>query len=180
MLTHNASADGAAEPLDLLRPFLAVIVDAEASGPVTAAALGAVRRLLACPFLTLFEPAAAQAALRATVAALTACKFEATDAWHDQLVLCTILHTLAACLEGPAARWLRDADVCAAFQAVYRIGFDTQVMAELSGAAAGARAPACASTCPIGTSSARCQLPTCASTPHRCAMSSAVPQVSPC
>jgi hypothetical protein len=68
------------------------------------------------------------------VSALTMCKFEATNPWHDQMVLCKILQTLDACLEGPSGRLLRDVDVCAIFQAVYRIGFDTQVVAELSGA----------------------------------------------
>jgi hypothetical protein len=135
-IARGRCADGTAEPLALLRPFLAVIVDAEASGPITAAALVALRRLLTCPLLTLFHPVAVQDALHAVVSALTMCKFEATNPWHDQLVLCKILQTLDACLEGPAGRLLHDGDVCAIFQAVYRIGFDTQVVAELSGAPA--------------------------------------------
>jgi hypothetical protein len=93
MCAHVARcfADGAAEPLTLLQPFLDVITDAEASGPITAAALAALRRLLTGPFLTLFSPAATQRALHEAVAALTMCKFEATNPWHDQMVLCKIL-----------------------------------------------------------------------------------------
>ena len=118
----------------LLQPFLDIIVDAEASGPITAAALGAVSRLLHSPMLTHFHPAAAQHALHCAVAALTMCKFEATNPVHDQIVLGKILTTLEACVAGPTGRLVTDTDVCAIYQAVYRIGFDTQVVAELSGA----------------------------------------------
>jgi hypothetical protein len=50
------------------------------------------------------------------------------------MVLCKILQTLDSCVECPSGRLLGDSDICAIFQAVYRIGFDTQVAAELSGA----------------------------------------------
>jgi hypothetical protein len=71
--------------------------------------------------------------MHSVVAALTMCKFEATSQWHDQMVLCKILQTLDSCVECPSGRLLLDSDICAVFQAVYRIGFDTQVAAELSG-----------------------------------------------
>lgn len=71
--------------------------------------------------------------MHAIVVALGACKFEATNPWHDQAVLTRILQTLEACVAGPAGKFLTNVDACAVFQAVYRIGFDTQVVQELSG-----------------------------------------------
>lgn len=72
--------------------------------------------------------------MHAVVVALGGCKFEATNPWHDQAVLTRILQTLEACIACPSGRLLSNTDACAVFQAVYRIGFDTQVVQELSGA----------------------------------------------
>ena len=86
-----------------------------------------VRKLLHTPLLAHFPAAAVARAMHAVVVALGACKFEATNPWHDQAVLTRILQTLEACITCPSGRLLSNTDACAVFQAVYRIGFDTQV-----------------------------------------------------
>jgi golgi-specific brefeldin A-resistance guanine nucleotide exchange factor 1 len=101
---------------------------------VTAAALVSVRKLVHAPLLMHFPAPAVARTMHAVVVALSACKFEATNPWHDQAVLTRILQTLEACIASPSGRMLSNADACAVFQAVYRIGFDTQVVQELSGA----------------------------------------------
>jgi golgi-specific brefeldin A-resistance guanine nucleotide exchange factor 1 len=125
------------EPLQLLQPFLDIITSAEASGPITGAALVSVRKLLHSPVLSHFPSASVARAMHAVVVALGACKFEATNPWHDQAVLTRILQTLEACIACPSGGILSNTDACAVFQAVYRIGFDTQVVQELSGARSG-------------------------------------------
>lgn len=129
------------QSLDLLKPFLRIIVTDAASGPITAAALLSVKRLLLEDALgTLGAPGIA-AAMQETVAALTFCKFEATHDTYDQMVLCNILQTLCAALACPSGCYLTDGDVVNMFEAAYRIGFDMQIVPYLSGAL-----PACLRT----------------------------------
>lgn len=92
-----------------------------------------VRKLLHTPVLSHFPSNSVARAMHAVVVALGACKFEATNPWHDQAVLTRILQTLEACIACPSGRMLNNTDACAVFQSVYRIGFDTQVVQELSG-----------------------------------------------
>ena len=118
--------------MDFVGPFLRIIVDGMASGPITAVALMSISHLLTNNVLGLLDSRVSQS-MHDIVAAVRHCKFEATDPAHDQMVLCKILQTLCTCLHCPTGRHLSDDDVCAVFQSAYRIGFDTQIVLELSG-----------------------------------------------
>lgn len=108
-------------PLDWLAPFLAVVRSDETSGPVTGAALGALYALLTAGAVPPTAPGAA-AAMAALVEAVTHCRFEATEAGHDEAVLASICDVLLAALRCPAGASLPDEAVCAAVQAAYHIG----------------------------------------------------------
>lgn len=106
--------------LELIRPFVAAIRSEETSGPITGAALSSLYR-----FLTSGMFAAASAHAAAAVADIadagTHCRFEATDAGHDELVLMQILQVHLACLAVEHAAYLSDTTVWEMVQTCFRI-----------------------------------------------------------
>jgi brefeldin A-resistance guanine nucleotide exchange factor 1 len=108
-------------PIEYLAPFLRTIRSVETSGPITGVALGAVLKVLKHGLIDVANAHAADA-MHAVADAVTLCRFEATDADHDDVVLSKILHVLLECVTCPAGRLLSDDDVCNVVQACYRIG----------------------------------------------------------
>ena len=83
--------DFASFPLDsLLSPFLRVILSPRTTGPITSAALQAVHRFLVHGLIRLSAPGARQA-IAEIAHATSHCRFEASEASADELVLLRIL-----------------------------------------------------------------------------------------
>ena len=78
-----------------------------ASGPITGAALSALYSILTAGLVHPGSPGAAEA-LHAVVDAVAHCRFEATDAAHDETVLARIMAVLLAALRCPAGSLLSD------------------------------------------------------------------------
>ena len=121
---------GAISPVLYLAPFLEVVRSAETSGPITGAALDAVHKFTSRGLIGAAGPFAAEA-MHAVVDAVTHCRFEATDAAADEVVLVKILHTLLACVQCDAGRCVADTDMGAIVQACFRIGHQTGNEGEL-------------------------------------------------
>ena len=77
------------------------------------------------------ETEGAAAAMHAVADAVTHCRFEATDAASDEVVLSKILQVLVACVRSPCGSLLSDEDICAIVQACFRIGHQTGRESEL-------------------------------------------------
>lgn len=77
----------------LLAPFLRVILSPRTSAPVTSAALQAVHKFLVYNIVTLSAPAA-QIAVAEIAHATSHCRFEASEATTDELVLVRILSVM--------------------------------------------------------------------------------------
>ena len=108
---NTPTEDADVDALVLLGPFLDVVRSPETSGPITASALAAVDKFLSYGVVHARSPSL-PAAMHALAQAGTHCKFEASDAVSDELVLLRILDVLRAALDGPLGNSLADSAVC--------------------------------------------------------------------
>ncbi|KAI9005729.1 hypothetical protein DFJ74DRAFT_691912 [Hyaloraphidium curvatum] len=115
------------DPILLLHPFLLVIRSGDTSGPITGAALSSVERFVFSGILT--PPAPHPNLPRAVanlISAVTRCKFEATDAVSDEVVLGRILKLLRTVAAG-LGQWVDDRGMCEMVEAGLGMCFQGRV-----------------------------------------------------
>ncbi|KAF2077686.1 hypothetical protein CYY_001002 [Polysphondylium violaceum] len=103
---HNATDFNHLDTCVFLDPFLAVIKSNETSGPITGAALTSVGK-----FLNMFindESNNIHKAIKNIAESAAHCKFEATDARSDEVVLMKILQVLALCVKNDGGIYLHN------------------------------------------------------------------------
>ncbi|ORZ10721.1 hypothetical protein BCR42DRAFT_333206 [Absidia repens] len=99
------------DALVLLNPFLEVIRSGNTTGPIAGTALGSVEKFLHYEIIGLHSPSIAFA-MNALSSAATRCKFEASDAASDELVLLRMLQVLQVTLTSECGQVLSDEAVC--------------------------------------------------------------------
>jgi brefeldin A-resistance guanine nucleotide exchange factor 1 len=101
----------------LFAPFFALIRSPLSTGPITSAALWAIHNLFIAGFVTPNSPGldAALAELSNTV---SHCKFEASDASGDEVVLYRIMAVIECCMCGSVGNVLGDVEVCEMLETV--------------------------------------------------------------
>lgn len=95
----------------LLHPFLQVIRSSSTSAPITSLALVAVTKFFSYRIITKHSPRASMA-LQFLSAAVTHCRFEATDSAADEIVLLRILKLMEDMMTRPEGELLGDESVC--------------------------------------------------------------------
>ncbi|ORX59019.1 Sec7-domain-containing protein [Hesseltinella vesiculosa] len=99
------------DALILLNPFLEVIRSGNTTGPIAGTALGSVEKFLHYGIVGLHSANIA-VAMNALSSGATHCKFEASDAASDELVLLRMLQVLQATLTNECGQVLSDEAVC--------------------------------------------------------------------
>ncbi|KAI5281495.1 GDP/GTP exchange factor for ARF, partial [Ascosphaera aggregata] len=95
----------------LLHPFLQVIRSSSTSAPITSLALVAITKFFSYNIITRHSPRASMA-LQFLSAAITHCRFEATDSAADEIVLLRILKLMEDMMTRPEGELLGDESVC--------------------------------------------------------------------
>lgn len=95
----------------LLHPFLQVIRSSSTSAPITSLALVAVTKFFAYKIINRDSPRLSMA-MQLLSAAITHCRFEASDTAADEIVLLRILKLMEGMLSGPEGELLGDESVC--------------------------------------------------------------------
>ena len=95
----------------LLHPFLQVIRSSSTSAPITSLAIVAVTKFFAYNLIDRDSPRLALA-MQLLSAAITHCRFEASDSAADEIVLLGILELMESMLSGPGGDLLGDESVC--------------------------------------------------------------------
>lgn len=99
------------DAVNLLTPFLEVIRSGSTTGPIAGTALGSVEKLLHYGIVGVHNPRVATA-MNALSSAATHCKFEASDAASDELVLLRMLQVLQMAITSECGQVLSDEAVC--------------------------------------------------------------------
>lgn len=95
----------------LLHPFLQVIRSSSTSAPITSLALVAITKFLAYDIINRHSPRISEA-MQLLSAAITHCRFEASDTVADEVVLLRILKLMEGMLSRPEGELLGDESVC--------------------------------------------------------------------
>lgn len=95
----------------LFHPFLQVIRSSSTSAPITSLALVAITKFFAYNFIGKESPRLSLA-MQLLSAAITHCRFEASDSAADETVLLRILKLMEGMLSGPGGDLLGDESVC--------------------------------------------------------------------
>jgi brefeldin A-resistance guanine nucleotide exchange factor 1 len=95
----------------LLHPFLQVIQASATSAPITSLALVAITKFFSYNLISSESPRLALA-MQSLSAAITHCRFEASDTSADEIVLLRILKLMEGMLSGPGGDLLGDESVC--------------------------------------------------------------------
>ena len=95
----------------LLHPFLQVIRSSSTSAPITSLALVAITKFFAYNLISKDSPRLSHA-MQLLSAAITHCRFEASDSAADETVLLRILKLMEGMLSGPGGSLLADESVC--------------------------------------------------------------------
>ena len=95
----------------LLHPFLQVIRSSSTSAPITSLALVAITKFFAYNLIGRESPRLSLA-MQLLSAAITHCRFEASDSAADEIVLLRILKLMEGMLSGPGGDLLGDESVC--------------------------------------------------------------------
>ncbi|PGH14138.1 hypothetical protein AJ79_03255 [Helicocarpus griseus UAMH5409] len=95
----------------LLHPFLQVIRSSSTSAPITSLALVAITKFFAYNIINRDSPRLSMA-LQLLSAAITHCRFEASDSSADEIVLLRILKLMEGMLSRPEGELLGDESVC--------------------------------------------------------------------
>ncbi|TPX32616.1 hypothetical protein SmJEL517_g04294 [Synchytrium microbalum] len=115
------------DPRDILSPFLAVIRSGDATGPITGAALNSLEKFITYGILDPKSPHL-PSAMSSLAHAVTHCKFEATDAVSDEVVLDRILRLLRVCVVSEAGlNALDDKGICEMIEAAFGMCFQGRV-----------------------------------------------------
>ena len=95
----------------LLHPFLQVIRSSSTSAPITSLALIAITKFFAYNLISRSSPRLSLG-MQLLSAAITHCRFEASDSAADEIVLLRILKLMEGMLSGPGGDLLGDESVC--------------------------------------------------------------------
>ncbi|KAM5467500.1 GDP/GTP exchange factor for ARF [Microsporum audouinii] len=95
----------------LLHPFLQVIRSSSTSAPITSLALSSITKFFAYNIINHASPRLS-VALQLLSAAITHCRFEASDSAADEIVLLRILKLMEGMLSRPEGNLLGDESVC--------------------------------------------------------------------
>ncbi|KAH6663098.1 hypothetical protein B0J14DRAFT_495149 [Halenospora varia] len=95
----------------LLHPFLQVIQASATSAPITSLALVAITKFFDYKLISPESPRL-PLAMQSLSAAITHCRFEASDSAADEIVLLRILKLMEGMLSGPGGDLLSDESVC--------------------------------------------------------------------
>ncbi|OJJ50935.1 hypothetical protein ASPZODRAFT_55909 [Penicilliopsis zonata CBS 506.65] len=95
----------------LLHPFLQVIRSSSTSAAITSLALVAITKFFAYNIISCDSPRLARA-MQLLSAAITHCRFEASDSAADEIVLLRILNLMEGMLSRPEGNLLGDESVC--------------------------------------------------------------------
>ena len=95
----------------LLHPFLQVIRSSSTSAPITSLAIVAITKFFAYNLIDKDSPRLSLA-MQLLSAAITHCRFEASDSAADEIVLLGILELMESMLSGPGGDLLGDESVC--------------------------------------------------------------------
>ncbi|KAF4624668.1 hypothetical protein G7Y89_g13500 [Cudoniella acicularis] len=95
----------------LLHPFLQVIQASATSAPITSLALVAITKFFSYNLISADSPRL-PLAMQSLSAAITHCRFEASDSAADEIVLLRILKLMEGMLSGPGGDLLSDESVC--------------------------------------------------------------------
>ncbi|RDL30365.1 Uncharacterized protein BP5553_10243 [Venustampulla echinocandica] len=95
----------------LFHPFLQVIQASATSAPITSIALMAITKFFSYNLISPDSPRLALA-MQSLSAAITHCRFEASDSAADEVVLLRILKLMEGMLSGPGGDLLGDESVC--------------------------------------------------------------------
>ncbi|KAK2746377.1 GDP/GTP exchange factor for ARF [Myotisia sp. PD_48] len=95
----------------LLHPFLQVIRSSSTSAPITSLALSTITKFFTYNIININSPRLSPA-LQLLSAAITHCRFEATDSAADEIVLLRILKLMEGMLSRPEGDLLGDESVC--------------------------------------------------------------------
>lgn len=95
----------------LLHPFLQVIRSSSTSAPITSLAIVAITKFFAYNLIGRASPRL-PLAMQLLSAAITHCRFEASDSAADEIVLLQILQLMESMLSGPGGDLLGDESVC--------------------------------------------------------------------
>ncbi len=95
----------------LLHPFLQVIRSSSTSAPITSLAIVAITKFFAYNLIGKESPRLSLA-MQLLSAAITHCRFEASDSAADEIVLLGILELMEIMLSGPGGDLLGDESVC--------------------------------------------------------------------
>ncbi|KAI8385758.1 hypothetical protein BD560DRAFT_321873 [Blakeslea trispora] len=99
------------DAVNVLNPFLEVIRSGNTTGPIAGTALGSVEKLLSYGIIGISNTRLASA-MNALSSAATHCKFEASDAASDELVLLRMLQVLQMAITSECGQVLSDEAVC--------------------------------------------------------------------
>ncbi|RCI05093.1 GDP/GTP exchange factor for ARF [Rhizopus stolonifer] len=99
------------DAVELVTPFLEVICSGNTTGSVAAIALASIEKYLHYGILSVQNPNIASA-MNTLISSASGCKFEASDAISDELVLLRILQVLEMALIGDCGQVLSDEAVC--------------------------------------------------------------------
>lgn len=95
----------------LLHPFLQVIRSSSASAPITSLAISSITRFFSYNLITISSPRIS-VAMQLLSAAITNCRFEASDSAAEEIVLLRILKLMECMVCRPEGRLLGDGSVC--------------------------------------------------------------------
>lgn len=117
-MTHSYFLDIEELPLTILfAPFLSLIRSPLSTGPITSAALSAIHNFFVAGLVT-SKSLALETALSELSNAVSHCKFEASDASGDEVVLYRIMAVIKECMCGSVGHALGDVEVCEMLETV--------------------------------------------------------------
>jgi golgi-specific brefeldin A-resistance guanine nucleotide exchange factor 1 len=96
---------------DLLHPFLQVIRSSSTSAAITSLAVISITKFFAYNIITIRSPRISQA-MHLLSAAITHCRFEASDTAADEVVLLRILRLMESIISRPEGQLLGDESIC--------------------------------------------------------------------
>ncbi|KAI8838851.1 hypothetical protein BJ741DRAFT_562615 [Chytriomyces cf. hyalinus JEL632] len=115
------------EPVHLLAPFLDVIKSGDTTGPITGAALSAVEKFITYKVIDPNHPSLPHA-MSLLTHTVSNCKFEATDAVSDEVVLSKILRLIRVTVESEAGqKTLDDKAICEMVETAFGMCFQGRV-----------------------------------------------------
>ncbi|KAI8618119.1 hypothetical protein BC830DRAFT_1110414 [Chytriomyces sp. MP71] len=115
------------EPIHLLAPFLEVIKSGDTTGPITGAALSSVEKFIKYKVLDPNHPSLPHA-MSVLTHTVSNCKFEATDAVSDEVVLTKILRLIRVTVMSEAGqKTLDDKAICEMVETAFGMCFQGRV-----------------------------------------------------